>query len=197
MKKAIVSILFMVLLLANTGCFQTVGRVWDWYQNRPPAEQPEPERPTDIQAEWRLAPWDRDVTAWDKTITLYAASISYVGGHDPWEVYVEYDRLQLLPAWFQHPDPNNLNQHNVNGSIWLIREFRGDTIIGTIDYLRVGQQTKRFALRDEWLIDPEPGDWIGVMVSTTARQWDGTRVDGDPRSPYRQRSNITWTEWPL
>jgi hypothetical protein len=128
-----------------------------------------------------------DISGWAQTINLSSPNIRRVGGHEPWEVSVKYDRLQDIPAD---------NEHNVNGSIWLIREFEGQWYAGTIDYLRVGQMSKGFNTSAAYKLLPQSGDRIGVMVSTMNRSYDGTIVRGDPRSPYRERSNIAWTTWP-
>ena len=168
-----------------------IDKIREWFRPKP---KPLPE---DIDPTWKRGAWDRTrIDEWPVTITVSDASIRYVGGHEPWEVSVKYDHLQSLPAWYQQPDPDGLNKHNVNGTIFLVREYRGETVFASIDYLRVGQTAKRFVTAPQYLIEPMPGEPIGVLVSTTARQWDGTRVDGDPKSPYRERSNVTWTTWP-
>ena len=168
-------------------------KIFEWLR---PTPDPDP-LPTDIDPNWRRGAWDRTrIDGWPVTITASGASIRWVGGHEPWQVSVEYDHLQTLPAWYQQPDPDGYNDNNVNGTIHLLRQYRGEWVFASIDYLRVGQTVKRFATRPEWLIEPMPGEPVGVLVSTTARQWNGTRVDGDPKSPYRERSNIVWTTWP-
>ena len=162
-----------------------------------PEPQPDP-LPTDIEPGMRRGAWDRyPIDSWPVTIPLHSASIHYIGGAQAYEVRVSYDHLQTLPKWYQDPDPDGYNDNNVNGAIHLLRKYEGEWVFASIDYLRVGQMEKRFAVLPKYLIEYQPGEPIGVMVSTTAREWDGTRVDGDPRSPYRERSNITWTEWPL
>ena len=150
----------------------------------------EPEFP--VGAQWIYGP---DISAWPKTITLNSATVTPIRA-DYFRIEVEYEGLQELPAWFQRPDPRGYNNENVNGTIWLIRNFQGQWYVGSIDYLRVGQTVKTFAVHPSFLIAAQPGEQLGVMISTVSREWDGTRVDGDPNSPYRQRSNVYWTTWP-
>ena len=135
-----------------------------------------------------------DISGWPVTMNLSSASIRHVGGHEAWQVDVKYDRLQDIPAYYVPGDPDN--RHNVNGSIWLIRQYQGQWYAGTIDYLRVGQMWKRFNTGHAYKLTPQSGDRIGVMVSTMNRSYNGTVVRGDPNSPYRERSNIAWTTWP-
>lgn len=138
-----------------------------------------------------------DISSWPKTIKLEGASISRQGGPNNYHtVSLHNDALKGFPAWYQNPDPDNYNQHNVNGTIWILRKYKGEWLMGSIDYLRVGQISKGFAVVPQYQIESQPGEPVGVMVSTTSRQWDGTRVDGDPNSPYRFRSNVVWTTWP-
>lgn len=140
-----------------------------------------------------------DISGWPQTINLTTARLASRGpnasGDPAWRVHgLDYDRLHEIPAYYVPGDPNNA--HNVNGSIWLIREFRGQWYIGTIDYLRVGQRQKDFAINDKYMLDPTTGDRVGFMVSTMNRSYDGTIVRGDPKSPYKERSNIVWVQWP-
>jgi len=130
--------------------------------------------------------YGKDISGWPVTINLSSAT------HTRRSVTVRYDRLQDIPAWNVPDDPNNHN--NVNGCIWLVREFQGQWYIGTFDYLRVGQTTKEYGAAPQYMFDPRPGDRIGFMVSTMARapKEDGTLAAG---VHYRERSNIFWTEW--
>lgn len=128
--------------------------------------------------------YGRDIASWPVTINLSSAT------HTRKSVTVRYDRLQDIPAWYVPGDPNNHN--NVNGCIWLVREYQGVWYIGTFDYLRVGQMTKDFGPAPNYMFDPRPGDRIGFMVSTMARAEDGTYANGQV---YRERSNIYWTTW--
>lgn len=188
MRRAVLLALVAVQL---AGC----ASIRDWIEERRKPKL----LPEDIDPRWRRGVWDRTrVDDWPVTIKAVGASLHWVGGHEPWEVRVSYERLQDIPKWFQEPDPDppGYNKKNVNGTIFLVREFRGEWVFASIDYLRVGQTAKRFALSPEWLIEHNPGKPVGVLVSTVARQWDGTRVDGDPGAPYRERSNIVWTKWP-
>jgi hypothetical protein len=128
---------------------------------------------------------------------LTGATITRIGGpSNYYNVTVAGDPLAGYPAWFQSPDPSGYNENNVNGTIWIIRRYQGQWLMGSIDYLRVGQTSKGFSVQPAFRISADSGEPVGVMVSTVARQWDGTRVDGDPRAPYRERSNIFWLTWP-
>jgi hypothetical protein len=201
MKRPLTALAIITL----TGC-ATLDQIRELIPEIPDRPKPEqPDQPADPKPEsnplglpegtrWIYGP---DVSHWPETIPLHSARIIPLNRPNNYHrVIVSYDHLQTLPAWYQNPDPKQLNPHNVNGSIWIVREFRGQWYIGTIDYLRKGQTVKDFAAIPEYQMEPKSGDRIGVMVSTTSRQWDGTRVDGDPRSPYRERSNIVWTVWP-
>jgi hypothetical protein len=169
-----------------------VEQIKSWFRRAP---TPEP-LPDDIQPEWKRGAWDRHaIDSWPVTINVRDARIRRLGGNE-YEASIHYDRLQTLPAWLQDPDPDGLNAHNINGAIHLVRKYRGELVFASIDYLRVGQTAKHFVVLPQYLIEAQPGEPIGIVVSTTARQHNGTRVDGDPKSPYRERSNISWTAWP-
>jgi hypothetical protein len=167
-----------------------IQQIIDMIRRKKPDPKPEPEFPEGTI--WMYGP---DISSWPVTIPLHSGKITRKAGtyHT---AHVDYDHLQTLPKWHQDPDPQNLNQHNVNGTIWVLRKFRGQWIMGSIDYLRVNQRTKDFDAIPAYNIEPMPGERVGLMVSTTSRQWDGTRVDGDPNEPYRERSNVVWTVWP-
>jgi hypothetical protein len=169
-----------------------VEQIRRWFRPEP---TPEP-LPDDIQPDWRRGAWDKTtIDGWPVTINVDSAYIKRLGGNE-YEAGIQYDHLQTLPAWYQQPDPDGLNASNVNGAIHLVRKYRGEWVFASIDYLRVGQTAKHFTIAPEYLIEPHPGEPIGIVVSTAARQHNGTRVDGDPRSPYRERSKIAWTTWP-
>ena len=174
-----------------------LSRIWkwiiEWIKPKPP---PNPKLDLPDGTKWVFG---FDIDGWPETMKLTKAQLTPKGfdkdGNPKWQVYgLDYTRLQDIPAYYVPGDPNNV--HNVNGSVWLIREFEGQWYIGTIDYLRVGQREKVFAINDKFLLDPKTGDKIGFMVSTMNRKYDGTIVTGDPKSPYRERSNIAWTVWP-
>ena len=141
--------------------------------------------------------YGKDISHWRETIHLSGATITFIKSHNNYHrVTVDGDPLRGFPAWYQNPDPRGYNDNNVNGTIWILRKYQGQWYMGSIDYLRVGQTSKNFAVLPQYQIEARSGEKVGVMVSTVAREWDGTRVDGDPRSPYRYRSNIVWTTWP-
>lgn len=144
------------------------------------------EKQSDIPSHWQWI-YGRNIAHWPVTINLSSATVHY-NAH---KVTVKYDRLQQIPAWNVPGDKNNVT--NVNGSIWLIREFEGQWYIGTFEYLRVGQETKEFlTYAPQFQFAPKPGDRIGFMVSTMARAEDGTVSGGQV---YRERSNILWMTW--
>lgn len=151
---------------------------------------PAGENQSDIPPDWKWV-FGPDVSNWPVTINLYGATVRRgAPGHEHL-VQVNYsDRLRQIPAWNVPGDPKNV--HNVNGTIWLIREYQGQWYIGTIDYLRVGQTSKYFAESPAYYFTPKPGDKVGFMVGTVSREWDGTRSGGQV---YRERSNITWVTW--
>jgi len=138
---------------------------------------------TSIPAHWKWV-LGSDISDWPVTINLKSADVTHKGGRLHW-VTVDYDRLQEIPAHKKNP-------HNVNGSLWLIREYQGQWYIGTIDYLRVGQTSKEFASSPSFLFMPKPGDRVGFMVSTVNRSYYGTVARG---VTYRERSNIVWVTW--
>ena len=182
--------MIVAAMLQAAGCAHIIEWIDEHWH---PAPAPLPE---DIQPEWRRGAWDKvKIDSWPVTLAVANARVKSLGGNE-YEVGVDYDHLQTLPAWHQQPDPNGMNSHNVNGAIHLVRKYNGEYVFASIDYLRVGQNSKHFVVLPQYLIEAKPGEPIGVVVSTTARQWDGTRVDGDPKSPYRQRSKIAWTTWP-
>lgn len=124
--------------------------------------------------------YGKDVSGWPRTINITSAS------HDRRSVTLEYDRLNEIPRW----DADHNRAQNVNGNIWLIRQYNGVWYISTFDYLRVGQTTKAFGPGP--LFRPQEGDKIGFMVSTMARAENGTVARG---VTYQERSNIFWTTW--
>jgi hypothetical protein len=167
-----------------------IEKIKEWFKPKP---KPLPE---DIDPAWRRGAWDRyAIDAWPVTINVDSAYIRHLGGNE-YEAGIQYDHLQTLPAWYQQPDPEGLNKGNVNGAIHLVRKYGGEWVFASIDYLRVGQTAKHFVVLPEYLVEAHPGEAIGIVVSTTARQHNGTRVDGDPNGPYRERSKISWTYWP-
>ncbi len=199
MKRFAITILIASTLIGGTGCLQTLRDWRDWVKDipKPPIENGDngndtngiPDNIDSLPAGTRWI-YGADISGWPKTINLTSATIHY--GAD--KVTVTYDRLQEIPPWYVPGDPNNV--HNVNGSIWLVREFQGQWYIGTFEYLRVGQQTKEFlTYAPQYRFEPQVGDRIGFMVSTTARNEPGTVVTGDPDSPYQERSNILWMEF--
>ena len=139
---------------------------------------------------YKGSPWN-----WPVTINLTHAAVRVnAKGSGYHEVVVRYDHLQNLPSHYVPGDPNNV--HNVNGSIWLLRQYNGQWYMGTIDYLRKGQMNKYFRQSPSYYFVPRSGDRVGFMVSTVNRNYNGTIVTGDGNSPYRQRSNIAWVTWP-
>ena len=170
-----------------------IDKIREWFKPKP-----KPNPPLDLPdgTQWVFG---FDIDGWRETMKLTNAQLTPKGfdgkGNPLWQVYgLDYTRLQDIPRYYVPGDPNNV--YNVNGSVWLIREFKGQWYCGTIDYLRVGQREKEFAINDAFLLDPKPGDRVGFMVSTMNRKYDGTIVTGDPESPYRERSNIVWITWP-
>lgn len=159
--------------------------------------KPEPNQAaSDIDAKWQWVWAKGDVENWPVTINLSAVRLVCKAGSIH-QVFVTYDRLQAIPAYSVPGDPANV--HRVNGSIWMIREYPAGSCawyIGTIDYLRQGQMEKVFDAIGQWMVEPVPGAKVGFMVSTMSRTYNGTIVQGDPESPYRERSNIVWTTWP-
>ena len=133
------------------------------------------------------------VDGWPQTMNISGVRVT------PGRIHVDYDRLQYIP---RATDPNNgyPNTENVNGSIWLVyRHATWDKwVVGTFDFLRVGQLDKHFGPSPGYF-DPKPGDDYGIMVSTMARATDGTIVWGDPsgssRKHYRERSQVYWLKW--
>ena len=132
----------------------------------------------------------RNIEHWPVTIRLKSATVESLLSHRH-RVTVAYDRLQDIPAWNVPGDPNNV--HNVNGSLWLLRAFEGQWYVGTIEYLRVGETTKIFDSSPAYRFMPQSGDRVGFMVSTTARQENGTIADG---VTYQERSHVVWIQWP-
>lgn len=195
MKKPWRKLLPLLAALLLAGC---VTPRWGWPPWEPTPDPPIVNPSLDLPegTEWIFG-WD--INHWPQTITLTHAQLVYRGinskGDPAWRVYgLDYDRLHEIPAYYMPGDPDNV--HNVNGSIWLVREFRGQWYVGTIDYLRKGQREKEFAINDAFKLDPKSGDRMGFMVSTMNRSYDGTQVQGDPNSPYKERSNVVWTVWP-
>jgi hypothetical protein len=152
-----------------------------WDEIFKPKPEPEPKPPTDLD-EYTFV-WGRDVSKWAKTITISSA------GHNRHKIWFEYDRLQDIPI-----DDTMVNEQNVNGNCWLIREFEGVWYCGTFDWLRKGQMSKEFQCgTPQFKFDPKPGDKFGIMVSTMARnECDGTNAGG---VTYRERSNVFWLTW--
>jgi hypothetical protein len=195
----------LCLLLATVGaCFVTGCELGDFQEDEgleSAAANPEVQAPyTGGDGGFSLprgTQWiyGSDISSWAQNITLSSARVTREGGANNYHTaYVKYS--PDLPVWKQNPDPAGYNENNVVATIWLLREFEGRWYMGSFDYLRKGQFTKKFAALPAFKVEPRSGEPIAFMVSTVARQWDGTRVDGDPNSPYRWRSNLYWTTWP-
>ena len=171
-------ILILLAAIALTGCKT------DWWDQLPtpiPTPQPDPTPAPDPDLDGVTWIYGRNISEWPMTIKLSNV------GHNRKKVWMTYDRLQDIPAADNVPNPCN-----VNGSIWLIRWFKGVKYCGTFDYLRVGQMSKEFGASPEYQFDPKPGDKFGIMVSTMARAENGTVAKG---VTYQERSNVFWLVW--
>ena len=127
------------------------------------------------------------IANWPRTIKLVAS-------HQGNVINMEYDRLQDIPPSTVPVGSlsGKSNPYNVNGNCWVVRKFQGIWYISTFDYLRRGQTSKHIGISPDYRFTPKSGDPIGVLVSTKARETDGTVVNG---TVYRERSNISWFTW--
>jgi len=94
--------------------------------------------------------------------------------------------------WQRHHTPG---KGDVDANTWVIGEVGGRWYMGTTEFLRPGTPCKKLT-RDNigphvkakplstW--QPKPGEWIGLMVSTLAR---------DERRTGNERSAIVWVRW--
>jgi hypothetical protein len=124
-----------------------------------------------------------DVADWPVTSSITDVAI------DRSSVTIEHTKAGAWPVYdFQGAD--------VEGNPWIFVERNGQWVAATYDWLRPGQTTKAVTAadiaenaKDQRLAGwrPQPGEVVGFMVSTIARNGDRTS---------NERSNIVLTTWP-
>ena len=121
-----------------------------------------------------------DVSGWPVTSTITGVDVGQSS------VTIEHTKAGQWPVY-------DLQGAAVEGNPWIFVNRDGQWLASTYDWLRPGQTEKSVSAsdiaenaRDERL-EPRPGELVGFMVSTIARNGDRTS---------NERSNIVLTTWP-
>lgn len=171
----------------------------------PPDPGPDPEPPSGDAPEIDLASvtWlHTNVSGWAETSRIDHVGIEYPKNGDPdnGTVCFPHTKAGQWPTF---------DGGTGEGNVWVFGRINGQWYAATCEWLKPGQTCKRFSNRtapDSWGIGPhtkkapleswgpKSGEWIGIMVSTRAR--DGQRSLDANGNPVLERSNVARVRWP-
>jgi hypothetical protein len=121
-----------------------------------------------------------DVGSWPVTSTITDVGVGKSS------VTIEHTKAGQWPVY-------DLQGAAVEGNPWILVNRNGQWLAATYDWLRPGQTEKSVTANDigenarDDRLEPRPGELVGLMVSTIARNGDRTS---------NERSNIVLTTWP-
>lgn len=151
-----------------------------------PTPEPEPPghlHPTFDQVTFLHRP---SVVTWSETSTIL--DVTFDGE------FIEFPHT-MAGRWPTWTDPDGSVGE---GNVWVFGQVNGRWYAATAEWLRPGQVRKRLTACCEWGIGPhtkrepleswvpQPGEWIGIMVSGRAR---------DSGFSVEERSQVFWVQW--